>query len=212
MTEHKSVSLADCVFEKLENDILGGKYAFGEILTEARLSEELGVSRTPIREAVRRLEQEHILLVTPKGLTVQGITREDIRDIMDIRVRIEGMAAAYAAQRMSDPLRKKLLDALELQEFYAAKEDSDHLQWQDHEFHETIYAGCGSLTLQNVLVPLHRKAQKYRRASVETRTRAEQSVREHRAICEAILAKNSEDAEKATILHIENARKSILEG
>lgn len=212
MTEHKSVSLADCVFEKLENDILGGKYAFGEILTEARLSEELGVSRTPIREAVRRLEQEHILLVSPKGLTVQGITREDIRDIMDIRVRIEGMAAAYAAQRMADPLRKKLLDALELQEFYASKEDSDHLQWQDHEFHETIYAGCGSLTLQNVLVPLHRKAQKYRRASVENRTRAEQSVREHRAICEAILAKNSEEAEKATILHIENARKSILEG
>ena len=210
MTEHKIVSLADCVFDKLENDILSGKYAYGEVLTEARLSEELGVSRTPIREAIRRLEQEHILLVTGKGLTVQGITREDIRDIMDIRVRVEGLAAFYAARRMSDEEKKKLREALELQEFYAAKEDSDHMQWQDHEFHETIYAGCGSLTLQNVLVPLHRKAQKYRRASVEKRSRAEASVREHRKIYEAIAAGNAEEAERRMIEHIENARKSIL--
>lgn len=210
MTEHKIVSLADCVFDKLENDILSGKYAYGELLTEARLSEELGVSRTPIREAIRRLEQEHILLVTGKGLKVQGITRDDIRDIMDVRVRVEGLAAFYAAQRMPDEEKKKLREALELQEFYAAKEDSDHMQWQDHEFHETIYAGCGSLTLQNVLVPLHRKAQKYRRASVEKRSRAEASVREHRAIYEAIAAGNAQEAEQQMIQHIENARKSIL--
>lgn len=209
MTEHKIVSLADCVFDKLENDILSGKYAYGELLTEARLSEELGVSRTPIREAIRRLEQEHILLVTGKGLKVQGITRDDIRDIMDVRVRVEGLAAFYAAQRMSDEDKKKLREALELQEFYAAKADSDHMQWQDHEFHETIYAGCGSLTLQNVLVPLHRKAQKYRRASVEKRSRAEASVREHRGIYEAIAAGNAQEAEQQMIQHIENARKSI---
>lgn len=210
MTEHKIVSLADCVFDKLENDILSGKYAYGELLTEARLSEELGVSRTPIREAIRRLEQEHILLVTGKGLKVQGITRDDIRDIMDVRVRVEGLAAFYAAQRMSEEDKKKLREALELQEFYAAKEDSDHMQWQDHEFHETIYAGCGSLTLQNVLVPLHRKAQKYRRASVEKRSRAEASVREHRGIYDAIAAGNAQEAERQMIQHIENARKSIL--
>lgn len=210
MTEHKIVSLADCVFDKLENDILSGKYAYGELLTEARLSEELGVSRTPIREAIRRLEQEHILLVTGKGLKVQGITRDDIRDIMDVRVRVEGLAAFYAAQRMTDEDKKKLREALELQEFYAAKEDSDHMQWQDHEFHETIYAGCGSLTLQNVLVPLHRKAQKYRRASVEKRSRAEASVREHRGIYNAIAAGNAQEAERQMIQHIENARKSIL--
>ena len=210
MTEHKIVSLADCVFDKLENDILSGKYAYGELLTEARLSEELGVSRTPIREAIRRLEQEHILLVTGKGLKVQGITRDDIRDIMDVRVRVEGLAAFYAAQRMSDEDKKKLREALELQEFYAAKDDSDHMQWQDHEFHETIYAGCGSLTLQNVLVPLHRKAQKYRRASVEKRSRAEASVREHRGIYEAIAAGNAQEAEQQMLPHIENARKRIL--
>jgi DNA-binding transcriptional regulator YhcF (GntR family) len=77
--KHKSVSLADCVFERLENDILGGKYAYGEVLTEARLCEEMGVSRTPVREAIRRLQQENILCETGKGVVVNGITKDDIR-------------------------------------------------------------------------------------------------------------------------------------
>ena len=210
MEEHKSVSLADIVFEKLENAILSGKYPYGEVLTEARLSEELGVSRTPIREATRRLEQENILRLTGKGLVVQGITRDDIRDILEVRIRIEGMAAAYAAQRMSDEYKKTLQEAVDLQEFYVGRADADHVQWQDHEFHETIYAGCGSITLQSMLVPLHRKAQKYRRASVENKARAMKSVEEHRAICDAIVAGDAAEAERRMIEHIKNARRSML--
>lgn len=211
MEEHKSISLADIVFEKLENDILSGRYAYGEVLTESGLCEELGVSRTPIREATRRLEQENILRMTGKGLVVQGITRDDIRDILAIRLRIEGMAAAYAAERMSPEDKKKLREAVDLQEFYVGRSDADHVQWQDHEFHETIYVGCGSVTLQSTLVPLHRKAQKYRRASVENKARAAQSVEEHRLICEAIEAGDAKLAEERMVAHIENARKSMLD-
>ena len=211
MEEHKSISLADIVFEKLENDILSGRYAYGEVLTESGLCEELGVSRTPIREATRRLEQENILRMTGKGLVVQGITRDDIRDILAIRLRIEGMAAAYAAERMTPEDKKKLREAVDLQEFYVGRSDADHVQWQDHEFHETIYAGCGSVTLQSTHVPLHRKAQKYRRASVENKARAAQSVEEHRLICEAIEAGDAKLAEERMVAHIENARKSMLD-
>lgn len=210
MTVHKSVSLADCVFEKLENDILSGKYAYGELLTEVRLSEELQVSRTPVREAIRRLEQENILLVTGKGIVVQGITKEDIRDILEVRLRIEGIAARYAAQRMDEQQKTALQEAVELQDFYVSRADSEHVQWQDHEFHELIYAGSGSITLQSTLVPLHRKAQKYRRASVENKQRAVQSVAEHHAICEAILAGNADEAEQRMVEHIHMAQKSIL--
>lgn len=210
MTVHKSVSLADCVFEKLENDILSGKYAYGELLTEVRLSEELQVSRTPVREAIRRLEQENILLVTGKGIVVQGITKEDIRDILEVRLRIEGIAARYAAQRMDEQQKTSLQEAVELQDFYVSRADSEHVQWQDHEFHELIYAGSGSITLQSTLVPLHRKAQKYRRASVENKQRAVQSVAEHHAICEAILAGNADEAEQRMVEHIRMAQKSIL--
>ena len=209
MTVHKSVSLADCVFEKLENDILSGKYAYGELLTEVRLSEELQVSRTPVREAIRRLEQENILLVTGKGIVVQGITKEDIRDILEVRLRI-GIAARYAAQRMDEQQKTALQEAVELQDFYVSRADSEHVQWQDHEFHELIYAGSGSITLQSTLVPLHRKAQKYRRASVENKQRAVQSVAEHHAICEAILAGNADEAEQRMVEHIRMAQKSIL--
>ena len=83
MRDHKPISIADQVFEKLERDILSGKYPQGEILSELRLSGELGVSRTPIREAIRRLEQERILEDSGHGLVVIGISREDIVYALD---------------------------------------------------------------------------------------------------------------------------------
>ena len=95
MADFKSVSLADQVFEKLENDIIAGVYPRGEVLTELKLVEQLGVSRTPIREALRRLEQERLIKDTGKGSLVLGITVEDLVDIMEIRQRIEGVAAAF---------------------------------------------------------------------------------------------------------------------
>lgn len=210
MTQHKSVSLADCVFERLEKDILSGKYAYGDVLTESRLSEELGVSRTPIREAIRRLEQENILLDSGRGLVVQGITKEDVADILDIRLRIEGMAVRRAALHMTEEEKRGLLDAVALQEFYVERGDPEHIQEQDHQFHERIYAGCGSLTLQTTLVPLHRKAQKFRRASVERPERAGESAAEHRAIAEAILNGDADKAEQLMIAHIGKARQNMI--
>ena len=98
MAGFKTVSLADQVFERLEDDIITGVYPRGEILTELKLVEVLGVSRTPIREALRRLEQERLIAESGKGSVVLGITQEDLMDIMDIRQRVEGLAAFYAAQ------------------------------------------------------------------------------------------------------------------
>ena len=101
MKTYKTTSLADQVFEKLENDIIQGIYPRGELLTELKLVEQLGVSRTPIREALRRLEQERLIEDTGKGSRVLGITVEDLEDIMNIRERIEGLAAYYAARNIT---------------------------------------------------------------------------------------------------------------
>ena len=98
MEQHKTISLADQVFERLEGEILGGKYQQGDILTESRLTEDLGVSRTPVREALRRLEQEHIVELSPRGIVILGVTEKDIQDIYAVRMEIEGMAAARAAE------------------------------------------------------------------------------------------------------------------
>ena len=96
MLEHKTVSLAEQVFERLENDILTGKYQRGEVLTELKLVSDLGVSRTPVREALHRLEQEHVIEITPKGILILGVTEQDLKDIFAIRLRIEGMASYCA--------------------------------------------------------------------------------------------------------------------
>ena len=98
MKDFRTVTLADQVFERLESDIIQGVYPRGEVLTELRLVEQLNVSRTPIREALRRLEQEHLIADTGKGSVVLGITAEDLVDIMDIRGKIEGLASYYAAK------------------------------------------------------------------------------------------------------------------
>ena len=100
-TTFKSVSLADQVFERLENDIIQGVYAKGELLTELRLVEQLGVSRTPIREALRRLEQERLIEDAGKGSRVIGISEEDVIDIMSIRQDIEALATYYATVNMT---------------------------------------------------------------------------------------------------------------
>ncbi len=208
--EHKMISIADQVFDQLELDILSGVYERDEILTESKLSEQLGVSRTPIREAVRRLSQERLLELTSKGIRVVGITRQDIADICDIRLRLEGLAACWAAERADEAGIRKLREIVELQEFYTVKSDADSIKNQDSRFHQTIYALCGSNAMRDTLEPLHRKLLKYRRVSVSAHSRAELSLQEHRAICEAIAAHNGPEAERLTVEHVANARESLL--
>ena len=99
MKEHKSISIADQIFEQLEHDILIGKYQRGEILTELKLCQSLGVSRTPIREALRRLEQEHIIEETSRGAVVIGISREDLFDMYEIRMHVEGSRRAHCRKK-----------------------------------------------------------------------------------------------------------------
>lgn len=210
MIEHKTISLADQVFDHLERDILSGKYQRGEILTELKLSTELGVSRTPVREALRRLEQEHIIEDTGKGCVVIGISEDDLRDIFDIRERLEGTAAYLAAIKHTDEQLAELRETLELQEFYYEKSDAEQIKQMDNRFHELIYRLSGSMTFYDTLVPLHKKVQKYRRASVENHSRAAASVAEHRSIFEAIAARDSESAEKYMTAHIHNAYMHII--
>lgn len=203
--EHKTVSLADQVFENLENAILSGKYQRGELLTESKLSQILGVSRTPIREAIRRLSQEHIIEESGKGIIVLGITEDDLKDIFHIRRKIESECAARAAENRNEEQLSTLREAVEFQEFYVAKKDADKIKTMDSRFHETIYQMSGSAVFCDVLIPLHRKIQKYRRASVSNKSRAEASVAEHRAIFEAIAASDSEAVKKLFDKHLENA-------
>ena len=209
--DHKMISIADQVFDELEREILSGVFERGEILTEIKLSERLGVSRTPIREALRRLEQERLIESTSKGVRVIGIQMPDISDICEIRMRLEGLAARWVAERATDEEIKELQDAVELQEFYTRKGDSESLKNTDSRIHQIIYHLCGSPIMRDTLEPLHRKLLKYRKASLSFPERAQQSLQEHQAILAAIRERNGDEAERLTILHIKNAKESILQ-
>lgn len=207
--EHKTVSLADQVFEHLENDILSGKYSRGSILTEMKLSNELGVSRTPIREALRRLEQEHLIEESGKGSIVIGITERDLADIFVIRKSVEGMAAAAAAIHHTDEQLAEIKETIELQEFFLERNDREQIKLMDNRFHKLIYYASGSTVFADVLLPLHKKIQKYRRAALDNSGRAAASVAEHRAVYEAIAARDAKQAEKLSVIHVQNAYEHI---
>ena len=167
-------------------------------------------SESEIREALRRLEQEHIIEESGKGSVVIGINEKDLEDIFMIRKSLECQVAALAAKNRTEEQLKQLREALEFQEFYLNKKDPDQIKLMDSRFHETLYKLSGSTAFYDTLVPLHKKIQKYRRASVANSSRAEASVAEHRKIYEAIEAKNTALAAKYASEHVENAYKHIM--
>ncbi len=210
MAEFKTVSLADQVFEKLETDIITGVYPRGEVLTELKLVEQLGVSRTPIREALRRLEQERLIQDTGKGSVVLGITLEDLEDIMNIRMRIEPLAAYYAALNITPEGIEAMRQICELQDFYFTKGDIERLRLMDDRFHDAIFEHSGRTVLKDTLRPLHRKTQRYRKISIASRQRQESSAREHKALMEAICSGDAQLAEKTAAEHICKAKESMI--
>ncbi|MBE6981352.1 MAG: GntR family transcriptional regulator [Ruminococcaceae bacterium] len=210
MTEFKTVSLADQVFERLENDIITGVYPRGEIITELKLVEQLGVSRTPIREALRRLEQERLIRESGKGSVVLGITVEDLVDIMNIRERIEGLAAYYATQNLTPEGLEELTQISELQDFYFAKKDIEHLRQMDDRFHDTIYELSQRTIIRDTLLPLHRKTMRYRKISIEEPSRLQHSIEEHKAIFNAISSGDADLASQLITQHIIRAKKNMI--
>lgn len=210
MNGFKTVSLADQVFEKLERDIITGVYRRGEILTELRLVEQLGVSRTPIREALRRLEQERLIRESGKGSVVLGITPEDLVDIMSIRQYVEGLAADYASHHMSDEALRQMEHILELQEFYCEKGDAEHVCQLDDQFHALICQLSGSTVIRDTLLPLHRKTQRFRMLSIQDQLRLQKSVAEHRAIVDALCSGDGREAADRMSDHVKNARENMI--
>ena len=202
------------VYVELEEEILSGALARGTALGEIALSSRLGVSRTPIRSAIHRLAEEGLVeTVANKGAIVVGITKEDLVDIYRIRVRLEGLASAIAAEKISDEGIRTLRESLELSEFYMNRIDSgdtDRLKELDSTFHETIYKATDNRLLCKTLSELHRKVKIYRKRSLSVPGRLKCSILEHREILEAIEARNATEADRLTSLHIERALENLI--
>ena len=211
LVQERAVPLAEQVFQTLEEDILQGRLKPGEVTTELRLSKALGVSRTPIREALQHLEQESLVEIRPnRGAVVLGITRDDLEVIYDMRIRLEGLAASLAAKTADEEQLNAMKEVLDLQEFYVEKNNPDEQEIFDSRFHEMVYEFSGKRILYEVLKNLHRRITRYRRLSVTDMDRARKAITEHREIYEAIRDGNGSLADTLTIRHVENAKRSAL--
>ena len=202
----KHTSLADQVFEKLESDILSGKYARGTIMTEGMISDDLQVSRTPVREALQRLEQEHLVRSVSKGVEILSLTIEDALIIYSFRERIEGLAAAACARNITAEQIDELEELLDLQTFYNNKGDTEKVKTYDSLFHRKLYEFAGSPVYPDILSPLHNKIQKFRKSAISTRSNASNSCAEHREILESIKSGDENKAFDAMSEHIRKAR------
>lgn len=203
--QFKTSSLADQVYEQLEHDIIQGVYPKGTILTELKLVDRLGVSRTPIREALRHLERERLIEDMGKGSMVLGISVEDMEDIMIIRERVESIAAYHAAQNITDDERKAMDHLMQLQEFYFQQKDADRLRHIDDQFHESICTISKCAVITDTLIPLTRKTRRYRRLSMDNWEWVTIGKRGHEEIYRCIAAGDAEGAKRASEEHIRDS-------
>lgn len=205
-------SLRGRVFNTIREDILSGKYSQNEELKENSIGQDLGVSRTPVREALRQLELEGLVRIIPnKGAYVNGISEKDIHDIYIIRSYLEGLCAKWACENISKEQLDELEEVIYLSEFHAKKEHHEQIVELDNKFHQMIYAASGSKLLNHILTDFHHYVQRVRKITLASVNRAENSNREHTAILEAIKNRDGEKAEQLAHEHIMNTIKNINE-
>ncbi|MFZ5969770.1 MAG: GntR family transcriptional regulator [Bacillota bacterium] len=203
------LSLTSKIFKVLREDILNGKYSDGEKLVEAKLADELGVSRTPVREALKQLELEGFVENIPnRGVIVKSMSLQDLQDIFTLRIAIEGIAARWAAERMTDEDLSSLKDIYELMEFYTFKKDVEKIAELNTRFHETIYKSTKSRYIEQVLKDFQYYMKKVRRKSLSSEGRLESTLEEHKAILDALLKRDKDEAEKMLIHHVNNSKKN----
>ncbi len=204
-------SLVERVYTTLEEEILNGTLKSGDTLTELSLSKRLGVSRTPIRSALTKLAEEGLVSIEAnRGATVTGVSADDLVGIYKMRMRLEGLASAEAATRISDENKKRLYESVELAEFYINKKDAEKLKELDSEFHNIIYKASGNRLLSKILSELHRNIKVYRKLSLTVPERLEHSIEEHRSILDAIARGDAAEADRLTSKHIEAALENLL--
>lgn len=198
-------SLSARVFRKIRKDILAGKYAANEELKEKTLGEELGVSRTPVREALRQLELEGLVSIIPnKGAYVVGVSLKDIKDIYEMRSLLEGLCAKWAAGHITKEQLAELEENIYLSEFHAAKENWEQILALDNRFHEVLYEASESKELMHVLKDYHQYVQRIRKITLARPDRVKASTEEHKMIVEALKNHDAVSAQKNAKQHIRN--------
>lgn len=206
--------LRDVVFETLRGSIITQVLKPGERLMEIQLADEMGVSRTPVREAIRKLELEGLVVMVPrKGAYVAGVSMKDIHEVYEVRSALEMLAVTLAAERITE----EELDALERQVLRESEEedkpnkgDLDSIIYIDSSFHDIIYQAAHNQRLVQFINILQEQLQRFRAASLSTPGRSKTALEEHKKIVEALSERNGELAAQLAREHIENAENAMI--
>lgn len=204
--------LREIVFESLREAIINGHLKPGERLMEIQLADEMGVSRTPVREAIRKLELEGFVVMIPrKGAYVAGISMKDIADVFEIRAALESLAAALAAERITEEeleaLERSLVQVAECTE----ANNLDALINVDTDFHDILYKASRNERLVQIISNLREQIQRFRTTSLSHPGRMRDALEEHRKLVEALSVRNVELARHLAREHIECAENSMLD-
>jgi len=203
--------LREIVFETLREAIIQGRLEPGERLMEIQLAEEMGVSRTPVREAIRKLELEGFVVMVPrKGAYVAGISVKDIVDVFEVRAALEALAAGLAAERATTEELEEMERAVLLNYEVSSGHNLDTLVERDISFHDLIYRASRNQRLVQIVTHLKEQIQRFRTTSLALPGRGRHAVEEHKNIVEAISSRNVELAGNLAREHIETAEQLFL--
>ena len=204
--------LRDVVFNTLRDAILTGKLVPGERLMENQLAEKLGVSRTPVREALRMLELENLVELVPrKGAQVLDMSEKDIVNILEVRSALEGLATSVACKKMSKEDLQQLKNMEVDFEKAVAENDVEHFVDIDEDFHDLIFAATENDKLINIFRNLRIQLYRYRMAQAKNNeTSMSTIVAHHRSIIRAIENHDAEEGASIAQGHIKYQTESIL--
>ena len=204
--------LRDVVFNTLRDAILIGKLVPGERLMENQLAEKLGVSRTPVREALRMLELENLVELVPrKGAQVLDMSEKDITNILEVRSALEGLATSLACKKMTKEDLQQLKNMEVDFEKAVADNDVDHFVDIDEDFHDLIFAATENDKLISIFRNLRIQLYRYRMAQAKNNeTSMSTIVAHHRSIIRAIENHDAEEGASIAQGHIKYQTESIL--
>lgn len=203
--------LREMVYEELKMQILTGAIVPGTRMMEVELADEMGVSRTPIREAIRKLEKEGLVTIEPRrGAYASQISTEDMVEILEVRQNMEGLAAFFAASRMKPEQLTSLKDISQKYNEAVSEENMENMIKYDTRFHRIIVESCNNKVLVQMIEQLQELVLRFRYIYYDNFRRAENMPEEHKAILDAIEQGNADAARDAADVHIDRLKELVI--
>ncbi len=203
--------LRDVVVDNLRQAIVSGQFPAGMRLMELQLAEKMGVSRTPVREAIRKMELEGLVVMIPRrGAYVADISIKDINEVYEIRTALDVLTAGLAAERIDDDEIREMKELLDADKPLVVAKDYPKIIENDTAFHDVIYKASRNKRCMNIISNLREQITVIRGRSMPYPGRLDDMIKEHENIYEAIAQRSVDKAQKAVRTHMENAERTLL--